>query len=389
MANESISSGGTYTLSQVLTNGTNIEFLNEDGNNGVLIVQNGALDVPTTTVGGTLSASAYFGGTVTNFQPGAYGIPGDRVILQEIKTLFAALDVSATASSDNAVFDGDITLAAQSGVQMLILPDGVVEPTVGGPFGLDANTQLVIDEMAQALFGTAAAADGATLDLSFSDSREDPNSNHPFIDGVITTDVAVNPCFAAGTRILTMRGEVAVEDLTQGDKVITHEGEERPIIWIGRREVDIAAHRRPETVRPVIVEPDALGDGMPARRLMVSPDHALFLEGVLVPAKELLNWTSIRQDNTASRVTYYHLELPRHDVIFAEGVPAESYLDTGHRGIFDNAEATVTAHPALMQQRREKEGCAPLCLGGSVLDAIRQRLASRQVGIRLGGLGGY
>jgi Hint domain len=385
MANESILSGGTYTLSQALTNGTNIEFLNEDGDNGVLIVQNGALDVPAVTVGGTLSASAYFGGTVTNFQPGAYGIPGDQVILQQIETLFAALDVSATASADNAAFDGDITLAAQSGVQLLLLPDGEVEPTTSAPFTLDANTQLVIDEMAQALFGTAAAADGATLDLSFSDSREDPNSNHPFIDGVITTDVAVNPCFAAGTRILTARGEVAVEDLAQGDEVITHEGEEQPIIWIGKREVDITAHCRPETVRPIIIEPDALGDGMPARRLMVSPDHALFLDGVLVPAKELMNWTNIRQDNAASRVTYYHLELSRHDVIFAEGVPAESYLDTGHRGIFDNAEASIIAHPALMQERREREGCAPLCLGGPVLDAIRQRLASRQAGIRLRG----
>lgn len=81
--------------------------------------------------------------------------------------------------------------------------------------------------------------------------------------------------------------------------------------------------------------------------------------------------------------------ISRHDVIFAEGVPAESYLDTGHRGIFDNAEAAIIAHPALMQQRREREGCAPLCLGGPVLEAIRQRLASRQVGIRLGRLRGY
>ncbi len=102
-----------------------------------------------------------------------------------------------------------------------------------------------------------------------------------------------------------------------------------------------------------------------------------------MPAKELLNWNSIRQDNAAERVIYYHVELAKHDVIFAEGTPVETYLDTGHRGIFDNADESVIAHPAEMQQRREAEGCAPLCLGGPVLAEVRRKIAARQVGIKL------
>ena len=102
-----------------------------------------------------------------------------------------------------------------------------------------------------------------------------------------------------------------------------------------------------------------------------------------MPAKELLNATTIRQDTAAARVVYYHVELARHDVIFAEGAPVETYLDTGHRGIFDNAEERVVALPAVMQRRREAEGCAPLCLGGPVLAEIRRKIAARQVGIRL------
>ena len=155
------------------------------------------------------------------------------------------------------------------------------------------------------------------------------------------------------------------------------------IIWIGRRDINIASHPRPETVRTIIIEPDTLADGVPARRLILSPDHALYVENVLIPAKELLNWTSIRQDHSAQIITYYHLKLARHDIIFAENTPAESFLDTGHR-IFYNAKTLIQTHPAEMQHRRTTQSCAPLCLTGPTLAAIRQHIASRQLGVRLG-----
>ncbi|OYV25072.1 MAG: hypothetical protein B7X08_07075 [Acidocella sp. 20-63-7] len=384
MANQTITSGGTYTLSQTLTVGTNVEFLNNSGDNGVLILQPGAFGTATTTVSGTLSASAYIGGSVLDFQPGKYGIPGDQITIQAIETLFNALDVAITASSDNASFGQDITFAAKSGGHILVRPNGTVVATTGTPLTFDANQQLVVGEIAQALFGTAAVAAGAILDISLADSRVNPNSNNPFIDAIVTADTAINPCFAAGTRILTTGGEVEIEALTVGDMLITRDGEEQAILWIGKRETNLAIHPKPQNVRPILIEADALGDGVPARNLRVSPDHALFLDGVLVPAKELINWTSIRQDTSVVTVTYYHIELARHDIIFAEAAPAESYLDTGHRAIFDNAQTSVIAHPSLMQQRRESESCAPLCLFGPTLDSIRQKLAARQSGIRLG-----
>ena len=389
MTNVTIAASGTYTLSAPLTNGTNIEFLNDGAAaGGVLILtdnaQGSAFNITTQITSGTISGyGANIGGGILNFQPGSYGIAGDQITIQAVADLFASLFVGGTLNTDYNALVGDISEAAQSGGQIVVLPGGTVDGlSFTNPFTLDAAQKLVIGEVAGALFGTAATADHATLDIGFG-TRVNPNSNTPFVDAIFTTNVAINPCFAAGTRILTTRGDVAVEALAVGDVVITHAGEEQPIIWIGRREVEIDAHPRPESVRPVVIEPEALGDGMPARRLVVSPDHALFIGGVLVPAKELLNWTTIRQDNAAARVLYYHVELAAHDVIFAEGTPVETYLDTGHRGIFDNAEDHVVALPAVMQQRREAEGCAPLCLGGPELAEIRRKIAARQVGIRL------
>jgi len=388
MVNQTISSGGTYALSAPLTNGTNIEFLNQAGDSGVLIVganpANDAFNVVTSTINATLTTSAYIGGSILNFQPGTYGISGDEVTITHITSLFSALDVASTAAADDVDFANHVTTGA--GVeQYLIEPDGaIVDPATLSPT-FTAIEIATIDEMAAALFGTATAADGVTLDLAFIDIQN-PNSNTKFADAVFTaTNAAINPCFVAGTLILTPHGDVPVELLRAGDLVIGAQGEEREIMWAGRRVVDVARHPRPDTVRPVLIEAGALADGVPARRLLLSPDHALLLDGVLVPAKYLLNWNTIRQDAGALPVSYHHLELARHGVVFAEGAPAESFLDTGHRGIFDNAPPSdVIAHPALMQRRRTAESFAPVCTGGAALAAIRARLAVRQVGIRLG-----
>jgi len=175
-----------------------------------------------------------------------------------------------------------------------------------------------------------------------------------------------------------------VEDLAIGDLVITPDGEEQPIVWIGTRRVEnIKSFRRPEAVRPIIIEAGALADGVPARDLAVSPDHALYFDGILIPAKELVNWNSIRQDHRCNAITYYHLELPQHAIIFAESTPAESYLDTGHRGAFDNDDSVLIDHPATMQNRRDTLACAPLHYTGPHLDAVRARIAARLVGVRL------
>jgi hypothetical protein len=385
MSNITISSSNYYQLQQSLTNGQNITFANDvDVSGGLILSQQPRYsNFTVTNTNGVYYAT--LGGGILNFQPATYTSPGDHITIQVVTDLLEELFPAGTANPDYTSLVSDMTFAAGEGIHFEIKPSGTVVQTSDyrNFFTLDAAQQQAIKEIGAALFGTSAAADGATLDFAFG-LRENPQSHFKFIDTAITTNIAINPCFAAGTRILTANGEIPVETLNIGDTLITHDGEEHPILWIGRRTINLTTHPRPETVRPVLIEPGALSENTPARRLTISPDHALYLEGVLVPAKELLNWNSIRQDTTATTITYYHLELERHGIIFAEATPAETYLDTGHRGAFDNADTTVVAHLALMQQRRTTESCAPLCLAGPQLAHIRQRIAARLVGVRLG-----
>jgi hypothetical protein len=167
------------------------------------------------------------------------------------------------------------------------------------------------------------------------------------------TEIIAAPCFAAGTRIGTDRGEIAVETLRIRDTVKALVGNApAEVIWIGCRTVNCAQHRQPCGVWPVRIAADAFGAGRPCRALLLSPDHAVFMWDVLVPVKHLINGASIVQV-PMDTVTYYHLELARHDVVVAEGLPVESYLDTGNRANFANGAVPVAPHPDFWHRTRD------------------------------------
>jgi hypothetical protein len=119
----------------------------------------------------------------------------------------------------------------------------------------------------------------------------------------------------------------------------------RRVRWVGRRPVDCARHPVPATVWPVRIAAGALGSGRPLRDLWLSPDHALYFGGALIPARHLVNGKTIRQE-PRNGVEYWHVELAQHDVLYADGVPAESYLDTGNRGAFADAGAPSRSRSA-------------------------------------------
>ncbi len=134
-------------------------------------------------------------------------------------------------------------------------------------------------------------------------------------------------------------------------------GGTRPIIWIGRHTVNVAAHARPECIAPIVVAAHAFGPSLPSRMLRLSPEHAVFAEGALIPVGQLVNGTTIRGEQVAV-VTWWHVELDHHDVILAEDLPVESYLENGNRADFERADV-MTLQPAL-RGREGARACAPI-----------------------------
>ena len=173
-------------------------------------------------------------------------------------------------------------------------------------------------------------------------------------------------CFAAGTHILTARGEVAVEHLTTHDAVVTLDNGKqvaRPVKWLGRRRIDLTAHPHPETVAPIRILRGTFAENVPHRDLVVSPDHAVFADDRLICARQLINGTTIRQEQDWNSVDYFHVELDAHAILLAEGLPTESYLNTGNRGFFANSDQPLVLHPDLTDETdyptREAGSCAP------------------------------
>ncbi|WP_212524143.1 Hint domain-containing protein [Actibacterium sp. MT2.3-13A] len=158
----------------------------------------------------------------------------------------------------------------------------------------------------------------------------------------LSTDLAPGViCFAAGTRIATPEGPRPVEDLGEGDLIQTRDDGVQEILWTGRKRITGARlyampHLRPIRIRAGALGGDALGLGIPDGDLIVSPQHRLLIRGraaealfqtpeVLVAAEDLVNGRSIAVDHGLREVTYVHLMLERHQVVWANGVEAESF----------------------------------------------------------------
>ncbi|GAA5266355.1 hypothetical protein ACOSOMT5_P2782 [Acidiphilium sp. MT5] len=266
----------------------------------------------------------------------------------------ASFDVSGTYTA----FDAQQTIAGFAVGDTLTL-DGFTEKSATYVSGTGL-------ELTGSAGSTAATI---TLDVTGAFST----ANFQITPNGANTAISLNPCFAQGTRILTARGEIPVEQLAPGDHVVLHDGTSAPITWIGHRSVAITAHPTPEKIQPVLIISGALGHGLPTRDLYVSPDHALFFEDHLIPAKCLINGVTIRQI-PRERITYYHVELAQHAVLLAEGAPAESYLETGNRSAFANGDEPVRLHPDFARSLRAAGSCAPLVESGPVVEAVRARL---------------
>ncbi|MFK7938491.1 MAG: Hint domain-containing protein [Roseovarius sp.] len=134
-------------------------------------------------------------------------------------------------------------------------------------------------------------------------------------------------CFAPGMMIATPTGERSVETLRTGDQVMTLDRGPQPLIWIGARTLTFGPE--PHKQKPILIQRDSLRPGCPATDLIVSPQHRILLETdteqALWPAKGLLGRKGIRQMNGKRQIRYHTLMTPRHEVLIANGLHAESF----------------------------------------------------------------
>jgi T5SS/PEP-CTERM-associated repeat protein len=240
------------------------------------------------------------------------------------------------------------------------------------------------------LTGSLAAGGTGTYDLTNVTFASGASQNFNILSATdpftgVTRGAFDLACFTEGTPIATAEGETPVEHLRAGDLVRTASGALRPVRWIGFRRIDLTRHADPRCAQPIRVAADAIADGAPHRDIWLSPDHAILLRGGLIPIRLLVNGSTIARGTSAHAVTYYHVELDSHDILLAAGLAAESYLDTGNRGIFANADAALVLHPDFLgtdgQARREAESCAPFVADPARAEAAWWRVADRAVAL--------
>jgi hypothetical protein len=273
-------------------------------------------------------------GTVTN--------PGDTV------TLTYTLPGSATPTSQT------LTATALDNPNMILFTGGSVPGSQAG-----GTNRFVFSNVE--LFGSG-----------------NPNRTAFTDDGNRTLGAYAPLCFTTGTLIRTSRGDVTVEDLRVGDIAVTASGGLRPITWIGHREITAAA-ALPFHQQPVRIRAGAFGGGLPVRDLSLSPGHPVLVGadagsegGVLVPVMCLINGTTIAR-MPVEAVTYWHVELDGHDILLAEGLPAESYIDGGDRAFFTEASDHALHNPDFVPAGWNAR-CRPVAADGPVVEAERQRL---------------
>ncbi|MDF0596647.1 Hint domain-containing protein [Psychromarinibacter halotolerans] len=280
------------------------------------------------------------GDVVVTFGAPGGGIPGPFYIADSLTFDTAPstvpdvirLTLESTADTDNTVFTG--TALNPVALQM----DGsfnsgsfdiAFTDSINGT-GTVSYTTYTSNQLLTAV--------GSFTGITFTSSLTSGTDNAQMMNSLFVNSLE---CFCEDTLITTPSGQRAVQDLAEGDEVLTADGRTVAIRWLGRTMVDPAVSDAAR-VSPVRISKGALGNGLPERDLLVSAEHAVALDGKLVNAGALLNGTTIRRDKRTEPFAYYHVETDAHELILAEGVAAETYLEQRSDVAFDNADTRMS-----------------------------------------------
>ena len=221
--------------------------------------------------------------------------------------------------------------------------------TIDGGAGTDETDYDVIDLRGSLSPGGGYRIVNVTEDIDPGDDTDGDSPNDGIDGTIVFTDASgtetgrldftnieeIIPCFTPGTLIATPKGERRVEDLVVGDRVITRDNGIQEIRWVGTREMTGQELAHKAHLLPVLIRQGALGNNLPERDMLVSPNHrvlvandktALYFEEreVLVAAKHLTGLEGVDIVET-SGTTYIHVMFDQHEVILSDGTWTESF----------------------------------------------------------------
>ena len=255
------------------------------------------------------------------------------------------------ASGSNPFF-GASTYTEQAGADNNITPNETLTADYVLPLGTDAvylgtiSYQSPIDGVTREFFVIDDALDSSVLLGTYT-----PNLAHGhFPTSFLPADIqatSFTPCFLTGTLIETPQGTVNVEELTVGDAVCTQSGTVVEVLWVGQRTV--GTFFAGPHMQPVRIRAGALGEGLPLADLTVTADHGMVIDSYVINASALVNGDTIDfvpMDELEDSFTVYHIETENHDVILANGAPAETFVDAVARSHFDNYQEYLDLYGA-------------------------------------------
>ena len=251
---------------------------------------------------------------------------------------------------------------------------------------------------ASAIFASLAKTKLAAADVN---NDQGNNGNHYAYGHYHNHDHDAHPnsghvsCFLKGTTIRTAEGDRKIEDLIVGDLLPTVFGGTRPIQWIGRYPFRRGNPAKPwvRDVLPVRVVRSALGPDIPNTDLYVTQSHALLIDGVLVPARNLINGTTITlyDADALDELEFFHIKLEAHDVIYAESAPCETLVEVDENAVNfaeylrRNQEARCAPWagfgPRIEMKSHLRSAIAPWIDRRQKLDIIRDRLEGRGIAL--------
>lgn len=369
---------------------------------------NDLIDASTTDIGqnlqGNFGEDTLIGGSGNDVAGGGlgndqiFGGAGNDVLADAggDDSIFGGLgnDIIASGSGDDFYFggEGDDTLFGGSGSDTFEGGEGADIYNLSSGGGSDSVTDFAFGEdmfdssRLQDLAGGEVTADevivvdnaNGTQTLFFPDG-EDVTISGGTIDTTTPgtqfnalVAAGIPPCFVPGTLIATPDGETPVEDLRVGDLVLKQDHGPQPLRWIGWREVDFTdpTNTRADRDKPILIGEGSLGGGLPKRDLIVSPQHRMLLSGEAVRAtcgsdealglaKGLTERKGVREMRGKRHVTDIALLLDRHEIIFAEGAPTESFRPgpVAMEGFDKKTRAQVYAiYPGILRDPRQGLG---------------------------------